>query len=220
MEIRPGEGGEDAEVFAAQLEGIFLLFCRSQGIPVTREKEKGRKILLEASRGFPEELLALAGVHRIQRIPPNDSRGRRHTSTATVALLNKEQRSTFELCDEDLKVQTYRGSGAGGQHRNKTDSAVRLTHLPSEIVVCCERERSQWQNLQLAKKELLYRLQQAQNALDNQRLNRSRVHQIVGADRSQKDWTWNTQRNVVICHTTGKQYRLNRLLKGRLSETL
>ena len=130
----------------------------------------------------------LAGVHRVQRIPKNDRRGRRHTSTATVAVIEKQSERVVEIADEDIDVFTYRGSGKGGQHRNKTESAVRVVHRPTGQTVVVEHGRSQWQNLQQAKMVLVQRLRKGGRRADSAKVSNDRNRQIAG-ERLVKQFT-------------------------------
>lgn len=152
-------------------------------------------------------------MHRIQRIPKNSSR--RHTSTATVVLLTGSAPVETELADADLKEDFYRASGPGGQHRNVTDTAVRLTHVPTGLVVVAERSRSRAQNREVARLELTRRLS-AQAAQSHEESERdSRRSQVSGAGRPSKGWTWNAQRGVVTDHSTGAVYSMAQAERGK-----
>ena len=152
IELRPGEGGDDAYAFCLELKSVVVAYARRRGdVAQSRQARSGRRTLEVAVEGHRRAYERLAGVHRIQRIPKNDRRGRRHTSTATVAIIEQQPQSVVEIADEEIDVFTYRGSGKGGQHRNKTDSAVRVVHRPTGMTVVVEHGRSQWQNLQQAK---------------------------------------------------------------------
>jgi protein subunit release factor A len=155
----------------------------------------------------------LLGTHRIQRIPANDRSGRRHTSTATIALVNVES-NDVEVAEKDLRIDFYRGHGKGGQHRNKTSSAVRLTHLPTGTVVVVERGRSQSQNLTQARAELLARLGARADDATNKRSNATRKGQISTGERPVKQWTWNEQRNEVLHHDSGQRWRMDEFLSS------
>ena len=188
---------------------------RRQGVTVLR-RSAGRTIVLKPERGLTGPEL-LTGIHRIQRIPKNDKRGRRHTSTATVALLDTEEESAGQLVDmAEVRVRTKRGSGTGGQHRNVTDSAVELRHLPTGITVEIDSGRSQHQNLERARRILSDRLAETDRAEAARGRNIARQRQIATGERPSKDWTWNTQRNEVLCHSTGERYDLAKLRRGRV----
>ena len=153
-------------------------------------------------------------MHRIQRIPANDPRGRRHSSTATVAVLPGD-RVHLEVDIDDVRVDRYRGHGKGGQARNKTSSAVRLTHLPSGEVVVVERGRSQYQNLEQAREELARRLGAGVGEAREKARNELRGAQIRTGERSSKQWTWNDQRGEVLCHESGERWRIRDFLRGK-----
>ena len=190
--------------------------CRRNGVEVAQgPSNNGRTITLALNGRPPPVVSELAGIHRIQRIPANDKRGRRHTSTATIALLAVEDQSGVRIRPEDVRIKTKRGSGAGGQHRNKTDSAVELLHYPSGIVVQINSGRSQHQNIDRAHRVLGERLATLDRERRSESRNDRRVAQIATSERPSKDWTWNTQRGQVLCHETGECYDLARLRKGR-----
>jgi peptide chain release factor 1 len=155
-------------------------------------------------------------VHRVQRIPKNDRRGRRHTSTATVAVIEQQPKAVVDIADEDLDVFTYRGSGEGGQHRNKTDSAVRVVYRPTGTIVVVEHGRSQWQNLQQAKMVLAQRLQDLAKRADSAKVLNDRNRQITSGEREVKQFTHNEQRSVVESHQTGEVWRWSDFYRGRL----
>jgi peptide chain release factor 1 len=155
-------------------------------------------------------------VHRVQRIPKNDRRGRRHTSTATVAVIERQFSKRVEMADEDLDVFTHRGSGKGGQHRNKTDSAVRVVHRPTGTTVIVEHGRSQWQNLQQAKMVLAQRLEEVARRVESDKVLRDRNRQIASGERPVKQFTHNQQRSVVESHQTGEVWRWSDFYRGRI----
>lgn len=160
------------------------------------------------------DLLAMfSGTHRIQRIPSNSKA--RHTSTATVALIVSLPETYLSVNESDCSFQAYKGSGPGGQHRNKTSSAMRVTHIPTGIVTASETERSQWLNKQIALKSLSEIL--CQQAVDKAaaEVNDSRRRQ-VRPDRSAKSFTYNEQRDEVVDHETGKKWRMGQFMKGRI----
>lgn len=158
----------------------------------------------------------LAGIHRIQRIPANDKRGRRHTSTATIAVLESATDAEVFVDPDDIRIKTKRGTGAGGQHRNKTDSAVEILHRPTGIIVQIDSGRSQYQNKERAVEILAERLTKRERKQSERERNADRKHQIATGERPSKDWTWNTQRGEVLCHSTGERFDLNKLRRGRL----
>jgi peptide chain release factor 1 len=215
--VRPGEGGRDAESFSCELAGAIAAYARRRDEPVERLLSSGdaRTIVLRVD-GDRSVYWPLAGVHRVQRIPQSDSRGRRHTSTATIAVLDDRAPVVVQLCDEDLELAVYRGSGPGGQHRNKTATGVRLRHCPSGLVVNAEDSRSQWQNLTSAKEKLVRALTAAAEAEADSRIGGDRRFQIASVERSAKSFTHNDQRSEVLCHETGAVWRLQDWRRGRL----
>jgi peptide chain release factor 1 len=217
IELRPGEGGDDAYAFCLELTAAIVGYARRRGDVVrshqARPGSRTVEVLVDGHRRAYERL---AGVHRVQRIPKNDRRGRRHTSTATVAVLDRRPSTVVEVADEDLDVYTYRGSGKGGQHRNKTDSAVRVVHRPTGTTVIVEHGRSQWQNLRQAKIVLTQRLQEAARRADCDTTLNDRNRQIVSGERPVKQFTHNEQRSEVESHQTGEVWRWSDFYRGRI----
>lgn len=215
IEIRPGEGGDDAKVFAEEICAALAAYARRWKLPFTADRRPASQTITVLSAAPPRTWVWAAGTHRIQRIPVNDRAGRRHTSTATVAVLNMAPPPPVTVAAEDVLVDVYRGSGPGGQHRNKTATAVRLTHVPTGLAVCAEDSRSQWQNRQVAWRRLERHLAgQAQTAAV-EAVNRLRRRQVAGAGRPAKMWTWNIQRGTVVCHATGETWPLAAVRRGR-----
>jgi peptide chain release factor 1 len=217
IELRPGEGGDDAFAFCIELRSAVVAYARQRGDEVEQlETPPGTRTIGVSIAGDRGAYQQLAGVHRVQRIPKNDRRGRRHTSTATLAVLDGKRRVEANIADDDLEVFTYRGHGKGGQHRNKTDSAVRLVHRPTNTVVVVERGRSQWQNLQEARDLLAQRLlDSAQRELSDQ-VSADRNRQIASGDRPVKQFTHNEQRSEVVAHESGQAWRWSDFYRGRL----
>jgi peptide chain release factor 1 len=215
IELRPGEGGDDAYAFCLELKAAVVAYARRRGDAVqSKEVPPGSRTFEVVVKGDRRAYERLGGVHRIQRIPKNDRRGRRHTSTATIAVVEKSER-VVELADEDLDIFTYRGGGKGGQHRNKTDSAVRIVHRPTGTTVVVEHGRSQWQNLQQAKLVLLQRLQEIARRADSTKLSTDRNRQIAD-ERTVKQFTHNEQRSVVESHETDEVWRWSDFYRGRI----
>jgi len=215
IEIRPGEGGDDAAHFASELVEALRAYITNHGLRV--QVTQGRTIVLAPYGDVsPLGLIRFSGTHRIQCIPKNDRNGRRHTSTATVALIDDPVTSQVELVDDELRCDFYRGHGKGGQHRNKTSSAVRLTHLPTGMVVIVERGRSQGQNIETVRAELLRRLRDEHRSESSSKVNQTRTRQISTGERPTKQWTWNAQRDEVLHHETGRRYRMTAFLRGEL----
>jgi peptide chain release factor 1 len=215
LEVRPGEGGDDAVHFARQLFRALLAYSRRKGLVVTSTHDTTRTLQAVFS-GSTAVLSPYTGTHRIQRVPDNDPRGRRHTSTATVALVDSDDKEKVAISGEDCNLEVYRGSGNGGQNRNKTSTAVRLRHKLTGIVVESEDSRSQWENRQRAMAKLTRILNDQHEVEVAQKITVVRNQQIATGERSVKEFTWNDQRSEVIDHSTGKRWRLADALKGNL----
>jgi peptide chain release factor 1 len=211
LEIRPGEGGNDAVDFSHQLFEALQMFAKRNNCSINGTR-LGRTLVAEISG---KSLEWPTGVHRVQRIPKNDSSGRRHTSTATVAVIEQSKTKKVYVNESDIKMQAYRGTGNGGQNRNTRDTAVRLTYVPTGLVVCNEDERTQELNKQKALTRLIQLVQNEANQKEYEKIHSARNQQISSGERSVKEWTWNTQRNEVIDHSTGKRWRLKDALKGK-----
>lgn len=216
IELRAGEGGQDAEAFSSELRSAIVAFARKQRHPYEIEPlTAGARTLVVRVTGPLDAYARLAGVHRIQRVPKNDRRGRRHTSTATIAVLEDVGPVAVKVDDADLKVQAYRGTGNGGQKRNKTSSAARVRHLPTGLVVEAEEQRSLTQNRLAARARIESRLREraTQEAVED--LGRRRNSQIASAERPAKGWTHNRdQRGEVLCHATGERWRWADFYRG------
>lgn len=225
MEIRAGTGGEEAGLFAAELFRLYSRYADGKGwqldVISAREGETGgyREVIAHISGGGVfHELKYESGVHRVQRVPQTESQGRIHTSTCTVAIL-PEQREDDEIsiAKDEIRVDTYRASGAGGQHINKTDSAVRLTHLPTGIAVECQQERSQHQNRARAMALLIARLKDEQQQQKQASQIEARRSMIGTGERSEKIRTYNFPQGRITDHRIGLTlYRLNEVLQGDL----
>jgi protein subunit release factor A len=215
VEIRPGEGGDDAVAFADDLADAFSAHARRHGCTAAVRPGRTFTVTISGRHATRLRLDDLTGTHRIQRIPKNDRAGRRHTSTATVAVLDAATPTTADLSWEDVDVDVYSGSGPGGQHRNKTEQCARLTHRATGLVVVATAQRSQRQNLNAAFAELRRRLSAtAADAADADR-NKARRGQIATGQRPTKQWTWNDQRREVVDHSTGNRYPMAAFLRGR-----
>ena len=230
MEIRGGVGGEEGMLFAADLFRMYSMYAESKGwrleIANISETELGGikeiSFVIEG-QGAYSRLKFEAGGHRVQRIPVTESGGRIHTSAATVAVLPEVEEVDFKLDMNDLKIDTFRSSGAGGQHVNKTESAIRITHLPTGLVVECQDERSQYKNKDRAMQILRSKLYEREQAKKNEALASERRSQIGSGDRSERIRTYNFPQNRVTDHRlTGdmKNFNLQNIINGDLDELI
>ncbi|MDR1649177.1 MAG: peptide chain release factor 1 [Synergistaceae bacterium] len=228
VEVRAGTGGEEAALFASDLYRMYNRFCERQRwrIEVLDANETGiggyKEIIFRVdSEGAYSKLKFESGVHRVQRVPATEASGRIHTSAATVAVLPEVDDVEVDVRAEDLKIDTYRSSGAGGQHVNMTDSAVRITHLPTGIVVTCQDERSQIKNRARAMtylKTKLYDIELQKQASD---LASERRGQIGSGDRSERIRTYNYPQNRITDHRINTTlYKLDSYLDGDLYEMI
>ena len=226
MEIRGGVGGEEGMLFAADLFRMYSMYAESRGwrieIANINETELGgiKEIsFVVEGEGAYSRLKFEAGGHRVQRVPVTESGGRIHTSAATVAVLPEIEDVDFKLDMNDLKIDTYRSSGAGGQHVNKTESAIRITHLPTGTVVECQDERSQYKNKDRAMQILRSKLYEAEQAKQAAAVAAERKSQIGSGDRSERVRTYNFPQNRVTDHRlTGdnKNFNIAAIMNGKL----
>jgi peptide chain release factor 1 len=214
IEVRPGEGGDDAVAFAQELMNALHRFAARSGGTAVPLPSTNRTLRARIDDGVASQLTRFSGVHRVQRVPRNDARGRRHTSTATVALLPDMNSPVVTVDDADIRVDFFRGTGPGGQHRNKTSTAVRLTHIPTGIVITRTSGRSQQGNLNDARDELARRLSEQVQYRDQAATAASRRDQII-ADSDAKAFTHNEQRDEVINHRTGQRWSTRQFATGR-----
>lgn len=226
LEVRPAAGGDEAGLFAAELFRAYQRYAEGRGwrFEVLEYDEsdlggvKGATAEI-AGRGVFARLKFESGVHRVQRVPATETQGRIHTSTVTVAVLPEAEEVDVQVNDADLRIDTYRASGAGGQHVNKTDSAVRITHLPTGIVVAMQEEKSQHKNRAKAMKVLRARLYDAQRtAVDSARA-ADRKSQVGTGDRSERIRTYNFPQGRVTDHRIGLTlHKIDRVMLGEFDD--
>ncbi len=213
LEVRAGAGGEEAALFAAEQLKMYLRYAEEHGwkteLMYTSDADAGG-VKEAAARiegtGVYGELKFESGVHRVQRIPATENKGRVHTSTTTVAILPEAEEVDIEVRNEDLKIDTYRAGGAGGQHVNKTESAIRITHLPTGVVVACQTERSQLKNRALAMSLLRSRLYAAEQERLAKERTQMRSGQVGTADRSEKIRTYNFPQDRITDHRMNENF--------------
>lgn len=228
FEIRAGAGGEEAALFSSVLFRMYGMYAERRGwkteILNANETELGgvKEIsFLVGGEGAYSRLKFESGVHRVQRVPETETQGRIHTSTATVAVLPEVDDVEVELNPADLKIDTFRSSGAGGQHINKTSSAIRVTHLPTGMVVECQDERSQYKNKDRALKILRSRLYDKKQKEQDDRVAAARRSQVGTGDRSERIRTYNYPQGRVTDHRIGLTlYRLEEVLNGDIDEII
>jgi len=228
IEIRGGAGGEEAMLFAATLFRMYTMYAESKGFKYEvlnlNDTELGgiKEIAFSISgEGAFSRYKFESGVHRVQRVPETESGGRIHTSTATVAVLPEMEERDFEINPTDLQIDTFRASGAGGQHVNKTESAIRVTHLPTGLVVECQDERSQHKNRDRALKILRSRLADIEREKQEAALASERKSQVGTGDRSERIRTYNFPQGRVTDHRIGLTlYKLEQILNGDLDEVI
>ena len=228
IEIRGGAGGEEAALFAHNLYRMYSMYAdlKRWKIEVLDINETGIGGIKEVSflingKDVYSRLKFESGVHRVQRVPETEASGRIHTSTVTVAVLPEVEDVDVEIKSEDLKIDTYRASGAGGQHVNKTESAIRITHMPTGFVVTCQTERSQLQNKESAMKMLRSKLYDYMQEQQNKELASQRKLQVGSGDRSEKIRTYNYPQGRVTDHRINLSiYQLESFMNGNIDEML
>ncbi|NJD03169.1 MAG: peptide chain release factor 1 [Ruminiclostridium sp.] len=228
VEIRGGAGGEEAALFAGVLFRMYTRYA---------ERNRWKTEILDANEteigGFKEIVFSIeakgafsklkyeSGVHRVQRVPSTESSGRIHTSTVTVAVLPEVDEVDVDINPNDLQIDTYRASGAGGQHINKTDSAIRITHMPSGIVVTCQDQRSQFKNKDKAMKVLRSKLYDAAQQQQDSEIAKARKSQVGTGDRSERIRTYNFPQGRVTDHRIGLTlYKIDEIADGGLDEII
>lgn len=228
VEIRGGAGGEEAALFAGVLMRMYTMYAESKRWRIemigANETELGgykEVSFMVEGEGAYSRLKYESGVHRVQRVPETESQGRIQTSTVTVAVLPEAEEVEFEINPADLQIDTYRSGGAGGQHVNKTESAIRITHLPTGVVVECQDERSQYKNKEKAMKVLRSRLYERMIQEQTDAIASDRRAQVGTGDRSERIRTYNYPQGRVTDHRIGLTlYKLDSILNGNLDELI
>ena len=230
LEIRAGIGGEEGALFAADLLRMYTMYAERRGFTLDvvslNETELGgvkEVVATVEGTGAFSRLKFEAGTHRVQRVPETESSGRIQTSAATVAVMPEAEEVEFSIDPKDLQIDTFRSSGAGGQHVNKTESAIRITHLPTGVVVECQDERSQYKNKDRAMKILRSKLYEAEQEKQNAAIAATRKSQVGTGDRSGKIRTYNFPQNRVTDHRlTGdnKNFNIAAIMNGDLDDLI
>ncbi len=226
VEIRAGAGGEESALFAGSLFRMYSMYAEKMrwNIEVINESETelgGYKEISFSIEGVGaySRMKFESGVHRVQRVPDTETQGRIHTSTTTVAVLPEAEEVEFELDPKDLKIDTFRSSGAGGQHINKTSSAIRVTHLPTGMVVECQDERSQFKNKDKALRVLRSRLYEQAQREQDEAIASDRKSQVGTGDRSERIRTYNFPQGRVTDHRIGLTlYKIEQIMNGDIDE--
>ncbi len=228
VEIRGGAGGEEAALFSGVLYRMYSMYAESKRWKVeivgANETELGGfkeiSFMIEGEGAY-SKLKYESGVHRVQRVPETETQGRIHTSTVTVAVLPEAEEVEIEINPADLQIDTYRAGGAGGQHVNKTESAIRITHIPTGLIVECQDERSQHKNKDKAMKVLRSRLYEQMMAQQNDAIAGERKAQVGTGDRSERIRTYNYPQGRVTDHRIGLTlYKIEQILNGDLDEVI
>ena len=228
VEIRGGAGGDEAALFATEILRMYTKYAEAKHWRVEiidhNETELGGTkecTFMISGNGVYAKLKYESGVHRVQRVPETETQGRVHTSTITVAVLPEQEDVEIEINEKDLRIDTYRASGAGGQHVNKTDSAVRITHIPTGVVVACQDQRSQIQNREKAMLILKSKLYDMQKMEVDEKYRESRRSQIGTGDRSERIRTYNFPQGRVTDHRIGfTLYSITNFMNGDLDELI
>ncbi|UNB92120.1 peptide chain release factor-like protein [Candidatus Carsonella ruddii] len=218
LEIRQGIGGEESLFFLKNLQKMYLKFFQKKNISYNILFNNNKEIILKIeNNNYIKNLLNESGIHRVQRIPENESKGKVHTSTCSVFVSNENNTFLINLENKDLKIETCKSSGSGGQHVNTTNSSVKITHIPTNISIECSDERSQNLNKNKAILILNIKLNKIKNENFNNQLNVLRKNIIFNSERSKKIRTYNFPNNKIIDHINNISYfQLNKILNGDL----
>ncbi len=228
MEFRAGAGGDESSIFVADLFRMYQRYCEKKNWKIeivnshASDLEGFKELILSVSgKNVYFDLKYESGVHRVQRIPLTESQGRIHTSTVTVAVLPEIEEEEVYIDPKDLRIDTYRSSGAGGQHVNKTDSAIRITYLPTGLIITSQDERSQFQNKINAMKVLRAKIYKMEESKKNAKLSQERRSQIGTGDRSEKIRTYNFPQNRITDHRINLTlYKLDKVLDGDIDDII
>ena len=228
LEVRAGTGGDEAALFAGDLFRMYTRYAENQGWKVellsSAESEAGgfkEVIAMITGKGAYSRFKYESGTHRVQRVPETEAQGRIHTSACTVAVLPEAEDVEIDIDPTDLRIDLFRASGAGGQHVNKTESAVRITHIPTGVVVSCQDEKSQHKNKAKAMKVLQSRLLDAMQAEQQARMAADRKSQVGSGDRSERIRTYNFPQGRCTDHRVGLTlYKLEAIMQGDLDEVI
>ena len=228
VEIRGAAGGDEGNIFAGDLYRMYVKYAESQGwkieIMEAQESEAGGYALISfmiKGEGVYSKLKFESGSHRVQRVPKTETQGRVHTSTATVLVMPEAEEVDFELNPNDLRIDTYRASGAGGQHINKTDSAVRITHIPTGVVTTSQDGRSQHDNKDKAMRAMRTKLYEMKLREQEEAIGSERRNKIGSGDRAEKIRTYNYPQNRVTDHRIGLTIQqLDRIMEGKLEDVI
>jgi len=228
LEVRAGTGGDEAALFAGDLFRMYCRYSDRQGWKVellnTAESEAGgykEVIALISGKGVFSRFKYESGTHRVQRVPETEAQGRIHTSACTVAVMPEADDVEVDIDPGDLRIDLYRASGAGGQHVNKTESAVRITHIPTGVVVACQDEKSQHKNKARAMKVLQSRILDAMQAEQHAKMAADRKSQVGSGDRSERIRTYNFPQGRCTDHRVGLTlYKLEAIMQGDLDEVI
>ncbi len=226
LELRAGTGGDEAALFVGDCIRMYQYYAEKKGwkteILSTSPSEIGgyKEYIMSVSGHNVFRLMQFeAGTHRVQRVPATETQGRVHTSAITVAVLIEPDQEEFHIDEKDLKIDTYRASGAGGQHVNRTDSAVRITHIPTGTVVACQEERSQHKNKEKAMRLLSSRIAEEQTRKAHEEMSAIRSSQVGSGDRSERIRTYNFPQNRITDHRIELTlYKLDRVMEGDLDD--